>query len=199
MREICAMAKVPSCPNSKRCNCCTSDLSVYKDAAMISKMIGTVAIAIADRGTHHVAYIGSKDCHSQVNAETVAKRFRCALETAQKALITTTQRGVGHALHPLNRRYWVDHLNLNWTRLHDTFYLDTLFSKVKSLGGYTCAQLITNGTFTKIYPMESKTSTNIVAALNAFIDDVGVPGTLTWDLATEQTGKHSDIITDATN
>jgi hypothetical protein len=42
--------------------------------------------------------------------------------------------------------------------------------------------------------MESKSSANIAAALNAFIDDVGVPDTLTCDLAAEQTGKNSDVM-----
>jgi hypothetical protein len=35
----------------------------------------------------------------------------------------------------LHRRYRVDHLNLHRRRLHDVFYMDTLFSKVKSLSG----------------------------------------------------------------
>lgn len=124
----------------------------------------------------------------------VAKKFRCGLETAQRTLKTTTQRGVRHAIHPLHRRYRVDHLNLHRKRLHDTFYMDTLFSKVKSLGGYTCAQLITNGSFTRVYPMESKASSNIARALQEFIDDVGIPDSLACDFATEQTGKHTDVM-----
>ena len=78
--------------------------------------------------------------------------------------------------------------------MDDTFYMDTLFSKVKSINGHTCAQLITNGRFTRIYPMESKASNNIATALTEFIDDVGVPGTLICDLATEQTGRHTEVI-----
>jgi hypothetical protein len=112
----------------------------------------------------------------------------------KKTLKATTQGGVRHTLHPLNRRYRVDYLNLNRTRLHDTFYTDTLFSKVKSLTGSTCAQLITNETITRIYPMKSKASNHIATAINAFIDDVGVPDTLACDLATEQTGKHSEVM-----
>jgi hypothetical protein len=120
MREICAMSKIPSCPNGKRCDCCDSALSVHNDASMIPKMVGAVSIATAHRDPN-VSFIGSKDKYSKVNAETVARRFRCGLETAEKTLKATTQRGVRHALHPLNRRYRVDHLNLNRTRLHDTF------------------------------------------------------------------------------
>ena len=138
-----------------------------------------------------LSFVGSKDCHSHVNAETVARLFRCGIETAQRTLKTTTQRGVQHTIHPLHRQYRADHLNLHRRRIDDTFYMDTLFSKVKSLNGHTCAQLITNGSFTRIYPMESKASRNIAQALNEFVDDVGIPGALICDLATEQTGKNT--------
>jgi hypothetical protein len=157
-------------------------------------MIGMVKVATASRGEANLSYVGAKDRHSQVNAETVAKRFRCGIETAKKTLKATTQRGVRQAIHPLHRRYRVDHLDLNRKRLNDTFYMDTLFSKVKSLAGFTCAQLITNGTFTRVYPMESKSGANIAAALNEFIDDVGIPDTLICDLASEQIGKHTEVM-----
>ncbi len=42
--------------------------------------------------------------------------------------------------------------------------------------------------------MKSKASSNIAKALTAFIDDVGIPGTLMCDLATEQTGKNTDVM-----
>ena len=116
------------------------------------------------------------------------------METAQKTLKATTQCGVRHAVHPLHRRYRVDHLNLHRRRLRDVFYMDTLFSKVKSISGFTCAQLITNGSFTRVYPMESKASANIAMALQEFIDDVGIPETLVCDFASEQTGKHLEVM-----
>jgi hypothetical protein len=42
--------------------------------------------------------------------------------------------------------------------------------------------------------MESKSSHNIAQALTEFIDDVGIPGTLICDLATEQTGKNTEVL-----
>ena len=129
MREVCALTNIPKCSNGKRCDCCTSDLSVYDDAAMVTKMVGAVSVATAHQDpSNNVSFVGSRDRHSQVNAETVARRFRCGIETAQKTLKATTQRGTRQAMHPLNRRYRVDHLNLNHKRLNDTFYMDTLFS-----------------------------------------------------------------------
>jgi hypothetical protein len=163
-----------------------NDLTPYDDARFLNRMIGNVNVATAHRELH-ISFMGSKNRHSQVIAETVARKFRCGIETAQRTLKTTTQRGIRQTIHPLHRRYRVDHLNLHRRRLDDTFYMDTLFSKVKSLNGHTCAQLITNGTFTRIYPMESKASRNIAQVLTEFADDVGIPGTLICDMASEQT------------
>ena len=42
--------------------------------------------------------------------------------------------------------------------------------------------------------MESKASSNIANASAEFIDDVGVPATLICDVATEQTGKHTEVM-----
>jgi hypothetical protein len=42
--------------------------------------------------------------------------------------------------------------------------------------------------------MESKASSNIANALTESIDDVGVPATLICDPATEQTGKHTEVM-----
>ncbi|KAI2494561.1 Reverse transcriptase (RNA-dependent DNA polymerase) [Fragilaria crotonensis] len=171
----------------------SNDLMPYDDATFLNRMISNVRVATSYREAS-ISFIGSKDRHSRVNAETVARRFRCGIETAQKTLKTTTQRGVRYAIHPLHRRYRVDHLNLHRRRLADTFYMDTLFSKVKSLNGMECAQLITNGSFTRVYPMASKSSHDIAQALTEFIDDVGVPGTLICDFATEQTGKNTEVM-----
>jgi hypothetical protein len=170
-----------------------NDLTPYDDVTLLNWMVGSVNVATAHRDVN-ISFVGSKDRHSQVNAETVARKFCCGIETAQRTLKTTTQRGVRHSIHPLHRRYRVDHLNLHRRQLDDTFYMDTLFSKVKSLNGHTCAQLITNGSYTRIYPMKSKASSNIAKALTEFIDDVGIPGTLMCDLATEQTGKNTDVM-----
>ena len=189
-RKVCALEGIKRSENHVNEE---SDMAVYDQTAMVSRMISAVNVATAYRDVN-VSFVGAKDRHSQVTAETVAKRFRCGIETAQKTLKTTTQRGVRQAIHPLHRRYRVNHLDLHRRRLQDTFYMDTLHSRVKSLGGYQCAQLITNGTFTRVYPMESKASSNIASALGEFVDDVGIPDKLICDFATEQTGKHTDVM-----
>ena len=132
-----------------------------------------------------------------MNAETVARKFRCGIETAQRTLKTTIQRGVRYAIHPLHRVYRVDHLNLHRRRLADIFYMDTLFAKVKSLNRMECVQSITNGSFTRVYPMELKSSLDIAQALTEFIVDVGILFFLICNFATEQTGKNTDVLFDA--
>jgi hypothetical protein len=183
---------------------CISD--VYDEKTMIQSMVSCVNIATLRRtisntdddddepSTRQVSFIGARNRHSHVTPEEVARKFKCGLDTAKQTLKTTTQHGVRHAIHPLHRRYRVDHLDLNRRRLHDTFYTDTMFSKVKSLNGNVCAQVFTNGRYTRVFPMPSKSSENIARALREFIDDVGVPETLICDLATEQVGQHTPMM-----
>jgi hypothetical protein len=160
----------------------------YDQLSMMQQLISAVNIT-------NVSYVGAKHRHSQiVTAEEVARKFRCGIETAKQTLKTTTQHGVRQAIHPLQRMYCVDHIDINRWRLRDTFYMDTLFSKVKSIKGNVCAQVITNGQFTRVYPMPSKASEHIAQALRDFIDDVGVPDELVCDLATEQVGVHTPVM-----
>jgi hypothetical protein len=193
---VCVLESIPRCNNRCDGQCsCGSDLSVFETESLARRMVSSVHVSTAHRDdSAQVAFVGAKDRHSQVSPEAVARKFRCGLETARRTLKTTIQRGVRHAIHPLHRRYRVDHLNLHRKRLRDVFYMDTLFSKVKSISGFKCAQLITNGSITRVYPMESKASANIANALQEFIDDVGVPETLVCDFASEQTGKNTDVM-----
>ncbi len=105
-----------------------NNLTPYDDTTLLKRMIGNVNVATAHREVS-LSFVGSKDRHSHVNAETVARKFRCGIETAQRILKTTTQCGVRQTIHPLHRQYRVDHLNLHCRQIDDTFYMDTLFSK----------------------------------------------------------------------
>jgi hypothetical protein len=176
---------------------------VYDDKSFILRLVASVNVAthvrideeepMEEKGNRKISYIGAKNRHTHESAEEVAKKLRCGLDTAKQTLKVTTQRGIRQAIHPLHRRYRVDHLNLNCKRLNDTFYADTMFSKVKSINGNRCAQVYTNGRFTKVYPMESKSSACIADTLQDFADDVGIPDTLICDLATEQTGRNTPM------
>ena len=113
------------------------------------------AILVADAltGTDgNISATITSERHSSVNFENLSRMWNIGLETAKRTLQVTTQRGVRTAVHPLHRRYRVDHLHLNgdWST-------DTLFSKVISIHGNNCAQeVFTNGNFTTMHPLVSK-------------------------------------------
>ena len=98
--------------------------------------------------------------HSVVSMENLSRMWNIGLETVQQMLWVTTQHGVRSAIHPLNRRYRVNHLHFHHCRLNSTFYTDGLRSKVTSLRGNLHAQVYTNGEFTVVYPMRYLGSRN---------------------------------------
>ena len=61
------------------------------------------------------------------------------------------------------------------------------------MNGNTCAQVYSNGSFTKVFPMPDKTGARVGQMLTDFADDVGIPDTLVMDLAPEQAGKHTEM------
>ena len=92
----------------------------------------------------------------KVSPEELARKWNIGLQTAKDTLKVTTQIGIRTAVHPMTRRVRVDHLDLHRTRLHGTWYADTLFAKVKSKLGNTFANVFTQGKFTKVVPMTSR-------------------------------------------
>ena len=68
--------------------------------------------------------------HSSPTPETVGRLWNVGPETAQWTLRATTQQGIRSAVHPIFRRYQVDHIHFHRKRLHMTFHTDTLFSKL---------------------------------------------------------------------
>ena len=93
------------------------------------------------------------------------------------------------------RRVRVDHLNLHWQRLKGMWYANTLLSKVKSKLGNTCANVYTQGKFTRAIPMTSRKDAG--KSLIDFTDDVGIPERLITDGATEFTGRHTEFVKEA--
>jgi hypothetical protein len=66
-----------------------------------------------------------------------------------------------------------------------TLYSDTLFSHIRSVRGFSCAQIFTDGHgFVRVYPMKSKSEAH--HALMRFIHYVGVPKDLLTDQAPEE-------------
>jgi hypothetical protein len=73
-------------------------------------------------------------------------------------------------------------------------YTDTMFASKKSVRGYTCAQIFTDGRkFFRAYPLVKKGDAH--HALTAFIQDVGIPKNFLTDGAKEeQDGEWKHII-----
>ena len=165
--------------------------SMYASAISIDASIRAHA---KTTGTHQdrlaAAITGSR--HANVTPENVARLWSVGLDTAKRTLQVTTQQGIRTAVHPLHRRYRVDHLHLNRRRLNGDWFTDTLFSKVVSLKGNVCAQIYTNGNFTSVHPMTSKSRVGVT--LTEFTDDIGIPDTLTSDGAMEMVGAKTEFM-----
>jgi hypothetical protein len=105
------------------------------------------------------------------------------------------QHGMQMAIHPMTRRVRVDHLNLHQQQLRGTWFADTLLSKVKSKLRNTCANVYTQGKFTRVIPMTSRKDAG--KSLIEFTDDVGIPERLITDKATEFRGRHTKFVKEA--
>jgi hypothetical protein len=158
--------------------------------ALLSATMRTAA-AVTGTGKRITASAIGTERHSPVTPEGLASKWGIGLDLAKRTLQVTTQQGIRTAIHPLHRRYRVDHLHLNRKRLNGDWFTDTLFSKVESIQGNTCAQVFTNGTYTSVHPMSSKS--HVAKALTEFTDDVGIPDNLTSDGAPEIVGRHTEF------
>jgi hypothetical protein len=132
-----------------------------------------------------------------ISAATLAKRWGIGLDTATRTLHATTQLAIRQAIHPIQRRFRTEVMQLRYPRLggrHGRFYTDTFFSKTPSLSGCSMAQIYTNDVhFTKIFPL--KTKSEAPDSLVQFMQDVGIPSHLHSDDAKELTqGRMGDII-----
>ena len=180
-----------------------NDIScVYNDRELCDRLISSINIATAHRedvddwsATRRAFSIISNERHSAVTPEELARKWNIGLQTAKETVRVTTQKGIRTAMHPMTRRVRVDHLHLHRPRLRGTWYVDTLLSKVKSKLGNTCANVYTQGKFTRVVPMTSRKDAG--KSLVDFTDDVGIPERLITDGATEFTGRHTEFVKEA--
>ena len=133
------------------------------------------------------AEVKSNTRHSKITPERVSQVFGVGLSTAKLTLAVTTQKGVRQAIHPLNRRYRVDHLDLHRNRLGGQWYVDHFTAQKKSINQNTGAWVYSNGNISKVYPVKSRAE--VSDTLSTFCDDLGVPAKLKMDRAPELVGK----------
>jgi hypothetical protein len=120
-----------------------------------------------------------------VSKEMLAQRWYTGLESASRTLLATTQEGLRYVEGDLERRLKTSKAHLRFPTLNCVIYSDTLFAKSKSVRGYTCAQLFTDGhKFVRIYPMSRKADAH--HSLAQFIQEVGIPKNCLVDCAPEE-------------
>ena len=141
-----------------------------------------------------ISSVNTQTRHSEITPKELARKWRIGLQAAKDTLKVTTQHGIRHAIHPLKRRYRTDHMSLSYRRLNTRMYSDTLFAKVTSLKGNTCAQVFTTSDigFIRVHPMNSKSHAG--EALQSLAEDVGIPGEIVVDGAAEQVGPKSTFM-----
>ena len=171
---------------------------VYNEHEFCNRLISAVNIATTYRDDidrredeRKACSVITNEWHSKVTPEELARKWSIGIQTAKDTLTVTTQKGIRTAIHPMTRRVRVDHLHLHRHRLRGTWYADTLLSKVKSKLGNTCANVYTQGKFTRVVPMTSRKDAG--KSLIEFTDDVGIPERLVTDGATEFTGRHTEF------
>jgi hypothetical protein len=138
---------------------------------------------------HFIGASSSHDRRSLIHPEEMAKRWGTPVEAARITLEeATTQRAMYNFRGTLGRRFKTSQQQLNHKQLATKFYSDTLFPRVTSLRGNTCAQLLctSDGGYAKVYLMKLKSEAG--SKLNEICSNVGISSRLFTDNAGEETG-----------
>ena len=121
--------------------------------------------------------------------EILSQAWHIPLNLAKRTMDVTEYKSIRSQEGKLSRRFRTNTYQRRYRRLggpFSRFYTDTLFSKVKSISGNTCAQIYSNRIgFTKLYPMDSKS--NAHNSFSTLIHEVGIPHELHSDHAKELT------------
>jgi len=88
--------------------------------------------------------------------EQVGKVFGLDVARLQQLLKATTQKGIHTTVHPIQRIYRTDHLQLHANDLTGRWAMDHIHSNVKFIRSNTGAFIISNGYFTWVLPRMKK-------------------------------------------
>jgi hypothetical protein len=143
------------------------------------------ADVLAHEAERQAAAISRDTRQSTITDEILASWWQIGLKAAARTLQTTTQEGMRFIQGPMERRLKTSQAHLRYPIISITVYLDTMFPSMKSIRGYTCAQVFTDGHgFVRVYPLKKKGDAH--HALVQFIQDVGIPKSLLTDNAPEE-------------
>ena len=123
----------------------------------------------------HISALATRKSDT-ITAEDLVRLWGIGLMTAKRTIKATTHQCI-RTVGTLRRRFRTDRAHMRYKRLstrHGRFYVDTLFSKVKSIRGYTCGNLFTNTLgFKKFFPLETESQGQ--KSMVDFIQLVGIP------------------------
>ncbi|KAL7542899.1 hypothetical protein ACHAWF_007276 [Thalassiosira exigua] len=86
-------------------------------------------------------------------------------------------RGIRTATRPIHRKYRVDHLNLHSNDIGGKWQMDWMPSKIKSLSQNVGAFVISNGSFTEVYPQPDHKISNAADSLWRSVTTLGYRST----------------------
>jgi hypothetical protein len=172
-------------------DCASYSIDGNTEQLLLKQMIGSIHVA----SVAHMNELMSKTRHSNFTPEHVAHVFNVNLGTAKDILATTTQKGVRHAVMPLNRRYCVNHLHPHHNYLAGKWTMDHIEFKYKSIRGHTDPMVFLNGNLVMVFPTATKNDKDSTESLRQFAKDIGIPANLTTDMATAFVGRQTSFQT----
>ena len=108
------------------------------------------------------------------------------IEIIQRTLENTTQLARATIQHPLQRHLKSRFHMLRKQQLNEVVAMDTYFSTLRSLEGYTCSQVFFGCTSQLLYVVGMRTEAEFPDAYGDFLRDYGIPHTLRRDNAKSQ-------------
>ena len=147
------------------------------------------------RPIRHLSSLLHTKPRDKLTAAYLSKIWGCGLETARKTIEATTCRYYRHLTQGITRRFRTRRSLLRYRQLAKPageFYTDTMFAKVRSVRGFSCAQIYGNKFgFIKAYPMETNDMQNVGDTLSLLIQDTGVMESIHSDNAPEIVGRRT--------
>ena len=116
--------------------------------------------------------VKSHTSHSFITAEHLVRKMNIGLENSKQMMRATTQKYIQTAVHPITRRYRVDHLDLHTARFAGNWHVYQISTGTKSLAQNAGYFVLSNGTFTTVYPSDSKQQMPSNISLNDFCNNV---------------------------
>ena len=141
-----------------------------------------------------VSKVVSNSMHSMVTSENLARTLNVGLHKADKMFRNTTQCGIRTAVHPISRKYRINHLDLCRKYTSGIWCMDWMTSATKSITQCKGAFVSFNRTLPEVYPKESNKIMQAAETLRELCEDVGILENLKSDRAPELYGKESSYI-----